>query len=64
MGTSLISARDIYDFLDPKIAFNLWIAKVISGKKSFLIKDEDILCDFKLASEIMSSYNEGGKICR
>ncbi len=51
MATVLISARDIYGFLEP----------VIIGKKSFLIKDEDILCDFKLASEIMSSYNEGGK---
>ena len=64
MATGLISARDIYGFLEPKIEFSLWVSKVIIGKKSFLIKDEDILCDFKLASEIMSSYNEGGKICQ
>ena len=39
MATVLISARDIYGFLEPKIEFSLWVSKVIIGKKSFLIKD-------------------------
>lgn len=61
MATSLISARDIYGFLEPEIEFSSWIAKIITEKKSFLIKDEDVLCDFGLAYEIISNYTEGGK---
>jgi hypothetical protein len=56
MATGLISARDIYGFLEPEIEFSSWIAKIITEKKSFLIKDEDVLCDFGLAYEIISNY--------
>lgn len=48
MATGLISARDIYGFLEPEIEFSSWIAKIITEKKSFLIKDEDCIFNCKI----------------